>query len=187
MRTGKSKKEIALDLLPILAHMGYDGASIKLLADKLGIAKASLYHHFPNGKEEIFGYCLAISGQDMQRRILAPLSDGSLSAEDAIRASIAGVRAYYAGERPSCLMNSLMVGSGYTLFSDQIAAALSEWQRLIAIRFMELGDTQQLASEAAEEFIASIQGILILNTLKSGRNFFERKLADLEDQILNAI
>lgn len=41
--------DIALDLF---STQGYDGTSVREIADKLGLSKASIYYHFP-GKEDI--------------------------------------------------------------------------------------------------------------------------------------
>lgn len=37
-----------------LAEVGYLGVSLDVVAREVGIRKASLYHHFPGGKEEVF-------------------------------------------------------------------------------------------------------------------------------------
>jgi AcrR family transcriptional regulator len=44
----------ALDAADALLHEhGYLGASMDAIADQVGIRKASLYHHFPDGKDQI--------------------------------------------------------------------------------------------------------------------------------------
>jgi TetR/AcrR family transcriptional repressor of lmrAB and yxaGH operons len=55
------------DIIPALAEVfrehGYEGASLALLGDATGLGKGSLYHFFPNGKEEMAAAVLdAIDG-----------------------------------------------------------------------------------------------------------------------------
>src|SRR5438034_11529042 len=38
----------------LFSEWGYVGTTVQQVADKLGITKAALYYHFPQGKEEIF-------------------------------------------------------------------------------------------------------------------------------------
>lgn len=38
----------------LFSDRGYKAVTLRDIADELGIRQASLYHHFPNGKEELF-------------------------------------------------------------------------------------------------------------------------------------
>ncbi len=50
-----SSKEAVLDTAEqLFAARGYKGVTLKHLADKLGIKQASLYYHFPLGKEDLY-------------------------------------------------------------------------------------------------------------------------------------
>ncbi len=49
-----STRDQALEVTEALLHQhGYLGVSLEVVAQRIGIKKASLYHHFPNGKEEL--------------------------------------------------------------------------------------------------------------------------------------
>ena len=50
-----SSREAALDAAEqLFAARGYTAVTLKHLADKLGIKQASLYYHFPLGKEDLY-------------------------------------------------------------------------------------------------------------------------------------
>ena len=47
-------RQLALDAVADLIHLhGYNGVSMNALAKAVGVRKASLYHHFPEGKEQL--------------------------------------------------------------------------------------------------------------------------------------
>ncbi|MDJ0752883.1 MAG: TetR/AcrR family transcriptional regulator [Ardenticatenaceae bacterium] len=55
----RNTRQNALDMMArLIQEFGYNGVSMNQLADRVGIRKASLYHHFPNGKEQLVGEML---------------------------------------------------------------------------------------------------------------------------------
>lgn len=48
----------------LFSDRGYKAVTLRDIADELGIRQASLYHHFPNGKEELF---VEVTERAMQR------------------------------------------------------------------------------------------------------------------------
>ncbi|MEM7737559.1 MAG: TetR/AcrR family transcriptional regulator [Deinococcota bacterium] len=47
-------KNLALDAMgQLIQEFGYNGVSMNALAQRIGVRKASLYHHFPDGKEQL--------------------------------------------------------------------------------------------------------------------------------------
>ncbi len=44
----KSKEEILAIAIPLFARSGYSGVSMRMLAKKVGVSAAALYHHFPD-------------------------------------------------------------------------------------------------------------------------------------------
>lgn len=50
----RDTRELALRATSALLHeYGYLGVSMDAVADRVGVRKASLYHHFPDGKEQM--------------------------------------------------------------------------------------------------------------------------------------
>ena len=49
-----TKAEIKAVALELFAANGADRTSLREIAERLGITKAALYYHFPQGKAEIF-------------------------------------------------------------------------------------------------------------------------------------
>ena len=71
------KEEIVAEATRLFAERGYEGASMGDLAERVGLRKASLFHHFPS-KDVLYGTVLAQLMEAVQRAILtAATSDGS--------------------------------------------------------------------------------------------------------------
>ena len=47
------KADIVRKLADVFSRHGYEGASLKLLSQATGLGRSSLYHYFPNGKEDM--------------------------------------------------------------------------------------------------------------------------------------
>ena len=62
---------IAMTAAPIFLARGYDGVSLRGLAKELGIQAASLYHHCPGGKQELYVRVLSTYLQDYRARMEA--------------------------------------------------------------------------------------------------------------------
>jgi AcrR family transcriptional regulator len=59
---------------------GYEGASIRLLSKATGLERASLYHRFPGGKEEMACVIVGRMYEWFEHNVFAPLkTDGSLT------------------------------------------------------------------------------------------------------------
>ena len=71
------KEEIVAEAMRLFAERGYEGASMGDLAERVGLRKASLFHHFPT-KDALYGAVLARLVEDVERAIMiASTSEGS--------------------------------------------------------------------------------------------------------------
>ncbi|MCY7320404.1 MAG: TetR/AcrR family transcriptional regulator, partial [Phormidesmis sp. CAN_BIN36] len=68
-----SKDSAIPELVKVFRQYGYEGATLAKLSEATGLGKASLYHHFPKGKEEMASAVLDYLNRGLQEQILAPL------------------------------------------------------------------------------------------------------------------
>lgn len=175
-----TKAEMVEKLEAVFKENGYEGASLKLLSDVTGLSKASLYHHFPKGKEEMAAHVLAHSGAHLQKLVLAPLSEKSAAG---LQASFGGVARYYGGAVPICLMNSLLLGEGRALFGNQIGQAVAAWRKGIADCLLAEGANKPDAEAWAMDAIQRIQGALVLCRVTLSRDPLEASLSALKQDL----
>lgn len=73
------KEEIVAEATRLFAERGYEGASMGDLAERVGLRKASLFHHFPS-KDVLYGTVLTQLIDSVQRAVFtAATSDGSFA------------------------------------------------------------------------------------------------------------
>ena len=48
-----SREEVVERLMRVVRRHGYDGASLAELSKATGLGKSSLYHYFPDGKDDM--------------------------------------------------------------------------------------------------------------------------------------
>ena len=71
------KEEIVAEATRLFAERGYEGASMGDLAERVGLRKASLFHHFAS-KDVLYGTVLTQLMEGLQRAVLtAATSEGS--------------------------------------------------------------------------------------------------------------
>lgn len=172
------KARIAEILSSVFTSYGYEGASLAMLAKAAGLSKASLYHHFPNGKKDMAAHALGQAGARFQKLILLPLQSGK-GAHDRLLHSFDGVAIYYDGAIPACLMNSLMLGSGANLFGKEIARALEAWEAGLSGAYQELGTPDREAHARACRVIDRLQGTLVRCRIEQSRVPLEACLDEL--------
>ncbi len=178
-----SKSEIAQALTVVFESRGYDGASLALLSKASGLSKASLYHHFGRGKEDMAAYVLGLAGIKLQKHILGPLNSEKTGRER-ILASFEGAGLYYSGDTPVCLMNSLMLGEGQHLFGAQVAKAVSVWKEGLSSAYAETSGNEKAGVWAAS-VIERIQGALIMCRIAQSRAPLESCLTEISSAIPN--
>lgn len=182
-RAKTPRSKLADQLTEVLLTTGYDGASLAAFSAATGLSKASLYHHFPGGKEDMAGYVLARLGARLQAQVIAPLIGDGPPAER-LAASLAATRRYYSGNVPACVMNSLALGSGQAHFAGALKQGLGAWQSSLAAVLAQSGLTAEAAARQATAVIARIQGALVLCRVAGNRAPLDDALDALETELL---
>jgi AcrR family transcriptional regulator len=180
----KTTREEALTrIAEVFRAHGYDGTSLSRLSEATGLGRASLYHHFPGGKEEMAREVFNHLGAAVDAHLLAPLR-GTGSVEGRLRKHIRGVRAFYAAGSKNCLLGAITLSGGSDLFKVELAASFRGWIDALAKLLRETGLTRGVARRRAEVAVAQIQGGLILARGLGDDAQFLRVLEALPAQLL---
>jgi TetR/AcrR family transcriptional regulator, lmrAB and yxaGH operons repressor len=178
-----AKAEIIPQLMAVFQRYGYEGASLTRFCEATGLKRASLYHYFPNGKEEMADAVLDHITQALKVQMLAPLrSDCSLS--DRIQGMNKNVAAFYQHGQQDCLLALMSIGEAHELFQERVRHALNIWIDEIATMLGDAGIAPTTAHQRAEEAIALIQGALVLTRGLNDTEIFERILNQIPNVLL---
>jgi len=174
----REKAEIVDRLFVVFRDRGYAAASLSDLSRATGLGKSSLYHHFPNGKEQMAEAVLE-KGKAFIQSAVVDVAKSSEPLRARIRKIIAALDQLYASGRNPCLLGGLAtseIGPGGRQLVREI---FSLWTDGIAVLARESGMSQVRARHFAEDWIAQIQGSLILYAANGDCSAFERAMLPL--------
>ena len=179
-----SKDNAIPKLLAVFRQYGYEGATLSRLSEATGLGRASLYHHFPKGKEEMAAAVLDYLNQGLNEQLLAPLHERS-SPVNRIRAMSKNIVEFYCHGEQACLLALLSAGEAHNLFGAQVQAALNLWIDSLAKVAIEAGVAPKVARSRAEDAVLQIQGALVLTRGLNDTAIFKRVLKRLPEMLLD--
>jgi TetR/AcrR family transcriptional regulator, lmrAB and yxaGH operons repressor len=148
-------------LVTVFRSYGYEGATLARIAQATGLGKASLYHHFPNGKQEMAEAVLQFVGQWFENTILAPLHSSDQPVTR-IQLMSEHLRQFYDRGRSACLLALFTLGDADDLFHEQVHLMLRAWIDSLADLAMSIGVPAPEALRRAEDAVMQVQGALVL-------------------------
>lgn len=175
------RDEVLNRLTRVFRENGY-GATLSQLSQVTGLQRASLYHYFPGGKEEMATAVVERSNAVLEHEIIAPLH-GPGSPATRLRAMMRSVDRYFAGGTESCLLGSLTNSPGTHGFESHIKAGFTAWIDAIAGVLTEAGLTRRTARIRAQNAIFAIEGALLVCHGIGDTGPFRRLLRELPEQM----
>ncbi|MBD2199592.1 MULTISPECIES: TetR/AcrR family transcriptional regulator [Calothrix] len=172
-------------LLRLFRQYGYDGATLSKISEATGLGKASLYHHFPGGKDEMVETVLDYIQQWLGQNILSALQSEGDALTKLQRMCDRLNELYEGGEQP-CLFAILLLGSARDVFHNSVKALLHTWIDAIANVLIGAGINQKLARHRGEDAVIMIQGSLILSQGLNDPSVFQRVIQRLPQDLCRA-
>lgn len=178
MRPAKvDQQDVGAALVEAFRTSGYAGASLRTLAQATGLKSASLYHRFPDGKAAMAATALAHAAERFHAQVVEPLA-GDGPARARLRASAAGLRAFYADGGLACLLAIFSLSDAPPEVVAQVSAGFGGWIEALGKVLQDAGVAQH--RDMAEDLIAAVQGALILARAERGRSAFHRAVVRME-------
>lgn len=172
-----SKEEIITRLLAVFRAWGYHGSSMSLISKETGLGKASLYHHFPGGKEQMVQEVLDHVGENLKEFVIAPLSDKSRSIDERIDTMVKNVDHFYKNGQQACVIESLSLEKHTAVTEEEIKKHIKAWLKAMTLVAQESGLNEKEAKQRAEEVLISIQGSLVMARATGNKSIFSRALS----------
>ena len=177
-------KHDLLDLLmDLFREKGFDGASLADISERTGLGKSSLYHHFPNGKEEIALQLLTHLEDQLERALFEPLRSSEAPRKKLDR-MLDAIDAFYDGGKKACLLERLSASSDAKRFRRPLARAFNTWIDGVEALGVESGLPQALARSRAEELVIRVEGALVVCAGTGDTSVFARTIRDLRARVL---
>jgi len=175
-----SKGEIVDRLFTVFRDRGFEGASLADLSRATGLGRSSLYHHFPEGKDQMAAAVLARAEAVSDTQIFQ-VAQASESLKVRVRKIVSGLERFYAGGRSSCILGQFATASIGPSARESLKQSLKQWVTAITKLARDSGMTEVRAREFAEDWVARLQGALIVQAINGSTSAFERALKTLLD------
>lgn len=177
-------EELMARLSRVFRDVGYEGATLAVLSDATGLKKASLYHRFPGGKEQMAREVLERAGAWLEEHILAPLK-GDGEPEDRITAMVKQLDMFYSGGKQACLLNML---SSSRIHEGPFTAAIKQifeaWIEALSAVISDVGVDKKVARTRAERGVIMLQGSLVFSRGIGTTRPFREFLKSLPGELL---
>lgn len=184
MPAAKITREEAIDrIADVFRCYGYDGASLSEISKATRLGRASLYHHFPGGKEEMAREVFGQLGRAIGEDILQPLTARGAPAERLERWA-KGVERFYAKGTKNCLLGAMVLSGSSDRFAAELSASFQAWIDALTQAVRDAGIPKAEARRRAENAVGRIQGSLVVSRGLRDARHFQRVLAELPAELL---
>ncbi len=166
--------------LDLFRTYGFEGVSLKQLADATGLEKASLYHRYPGGKDQI---AMAAAGQVVQwfqANVIEPLQ-GKRPPRERVIVVADRLRTFYLDGEKSCISDVLSIAGGPDTLQAGLKSAMQSWIKAFVRIAVESGFSPAASKSLAEDAVIRIEGSLVLGRVLGDNAPFRRTIKSLPD------
>ncbi len=177
-------QELLTRLFQLFREYGFDGTSLTQLAEASGLKKASLYHRFPGGKEQMAEEVLAYTYQWIEDAIVGPIQN-THSPSRKVKVFSNEIAQLYDDGKKSCLLNMLLSATqSGSSFTQSIRAAMKLLLDALQNIAEGAGFTGKEAGIRAEQVLVEVQGALVVSRGLGSAAPFKRMLKRLPGILL---
>jgi len=166
-RPDRSRAALVDTAALLFRRQGYAATGVNQILEAAGVKAGSLYHHFPNGKQELAAAVVDNVGGDIERRLRGFL-DSELPVADIVDAWIELMASGLASDRrDGCPIEPIATESvnASSQVREASARAFGGWCLAVADRLRADGWPSEEADQTALAVIALIEGALILSRI----------------------
>jgi AcrR family transcriptional regulator len=169
------------DLAAVFRRKGYAGTSYSDIIEATGLVKASLYHRFPGGKDEMVNAILRRVDKQFADYVLAPaLAEGN--ARERAEQVAERIEEFYAGGKQWCLLDTLTLAESKKTMSHA-RSSMEFWVQAFARIARDAGVPRAEAKKRAEDAVAAIEGGLVASRVLQNQGPFLRTMAVLPERL----
>jgi len=172
-------KELLEGLMEVIRSNGYDGSSLNVLSESAGLKKASLYHRFPDGKQEITSAVLIYVEDWINENIYKLLSINTITPEKRLEKVTQNINNLYGNGEKICILRALTMDSTIELFGKQIAQIMTKWIDGFTNLGLAFGLNESIAKNKASQSLVLVQGSLIVSKAMSTTTPFQKALLSI--------
>lgn len=166
-RPDRSRAALVDTAALLFRRQGYAATGVNQILELAEVKAGSLYHHFPEGKQQLAAAVVERVGADVERR-LRDLLDTGAPVTDIVDGWIDLMAAGLASDqRDGCPIEPIATESvsASSLVREASVGAFDSWSRAVADRLRTDGWPDAQAAQTALAVIALVEGALILSRI----------------------
>jgi len=179
-----SDQQLTECLLEVLRAKGYDGSSLNDLALAGGLKKASLYHRFPGGKENLVQSVLDHYNSWLEKNIFEIMLSEKKKPKKRLNSALKNILALYHDGAVNCLHRALSMETGMGLYGQQIAQNYKQWLKAFEKLGRDLGFKKKKAKRLALDGLLKVQGSLVIAKVFNEPKTFQNVVEEIRSAYL---
>ena len=172
----KTKQEVTWAVARVFRRYGYEGATMSLFCKETGLGRSSLYHHFPQGKQEMASQALQLV-EDHFVNVIFPELEGDGRPDQRLSRFAAQLHEYYEGGRMGCILGVFSLQATPSPVLAHVRSLFDRWIAALASTYQDAKLPADLAVKRAARAVAGVQGGLIMSAAMGDKDRLEDALA----------
>jgi TetR/AcrR family transcriptional repressor of lmrAB and yxaGH operons len=173
-----ARRKMIEGAVTLLALHGLEGTAFSDVLERSGAPRGSIYHHFPNGKEQLVKAAIELASE----RALGALDQLHGSPPKAVTEAFLDLwRAVLVRSnlRAGCAVLAVTVATDSPDLLDHAASIFRAWRGRIAELFVEGGMEDVAAARLAATLVAASEGAVVVSRAERSLEAFELVAAEL--------
>lgn len=173
-----ARRKMIEGAVTLLALHGLEGTAFSDVLERSGAPRGSIYHHFPNGKDQLVKAAMELAGE----RALGVLDHLHGSPPKVVTEAFLDLwRAVLVRSnlRAGCAVLAVTVATDSPDLLDQAASIFRAWRERIAALFVEGGMSSDAAARLAAMLVAASEGAVVVSRAERSLEPFELVAAAL--------
>lgn len=167
---------LAESLFEVFRSRGYEGATLSLLSEVTGLKKSSLYHRFPEGKDDMVKAVVLYVSEQLHSHVIQPLLNKHEAPEKRFSNMLNTIKAFYNDGKKNCLLNILSLGETKPEISELLNNDYNAWLAALTKLGQDAGLSQVEAKTRSERFLIVVEGALVIQRLTSNPLTFQNSI-----------
>lgn len=180
----RTRAQIVEQLLDLFFVHGYNATTLSLISMHTGLGRASLYHHFPGGKEEMARAVLACADAWGERFVCQIMEDDQRDPEDRLRTALDNMDKVHHSPAQLPPSTALVVGEGAARYRDHIQGYYASVIGMITDLLQQLGIPPAVARRRAWEYQILWEGALACSRVMNDMTVFRQIMKNMPDLLL---
>ncbi len=173
-----SREEVLERILGEFRLRGFDTSSLSDLSAATGLGRSSLYHYFPEGKQQMAAEVLAHLLKTLEQDVFTPLRQVR-SAKNRLGGLLDAIDAFYRGGKDACLLERLSASTEAAALRKPLREAFVAMMTAFEEAGRDAGLSPAVARTRAEDAVIRIEGALVVCAGMGETGPFERVIRSL--------